>query len=119
VLQKVQMHVTKYLNKKFTTENAIITRVDKGKTIVNSNEYSEKVHFFLTVSNFNILTKDPTEKIPQIYTQSIAKSNLIIDKKQIKFLTQKKASPPALKESPLPTCVPDNHLQSVMVPDAV
>jgi hypothetical protein len=34
----------KELNKKLTTENAIITQVDKSKTIViiNSNEYSGK-----------------------------------------------------------------------------
>ena len=73
VLQKVQMHVTKYLNKKFTTENAIITRVDKGKTIVNSNEYSEKVHFFLTVSNFNILTEDPTDKFHKFIHKALQK----------------------------------------------
>jgi len=44
VLQKRQLHVMKELNKKLTTENAIITQVDKGKTIViiNSNEYTEK-----------------------------------------------------------------------------
>jgi len=46
VLQKRQLHMMKELNKKLTTENAIITQADKGKTIViiNSNEYSEKVH---------------------------------------------------------------------------
>ena len=46
VLQKRQLHMMKELNKKLTTENAIITQADKGKTIViiNSNEYSEKAH---------------------------------------------------------------------------
>jgi len=121
VLQKVQVHVMKDLNKKLTTENAIITWADKGKNIViiNSNEYSEKVHSFLTVNNFNILTKDPTDKFHNLVHKTLQENNLIIDKKQIKLLTQKKASPPTLKESPLPTCVLDNHLQSVMIPDAV
>jgi len=46
VLQKRQLHVMKELNKKLTTENAIVTQADKGKTIViiNSKGYSEKVH---------------------------------------------------------------------------
>ena len=58
----------KDLNKKLTTENAIIKSADKGKTIViiNSNEYSEKVHSFLTVNNFNILTKNLTEKFHKL-----------------------------------------------------
>jgi hypothetical protein len=73
--------------------------VDKGKNIViiNSNEYSEKVHSFLTASNFIILTKDPKEKFHNLIHKTMQESNLIIDKKQIKFLTQKKASSPTLK----------------------
>jgi len=83
VLQKRQLHVMKELNKKLTTENAIITQADKDKTIViiNSNEYSEKVHSFLTANNFNILTKDPTEKFHNLIHKTMQKSNLIIDKK--------------------------------------
>ena len=83
--------MTKELNKKLTTENAIITQADKDKTIViiNSNEYSEKVHSFLTANKFNILTKDPTEKFHNLIHKTMQKSNLIIDKKQIKLLTQK------------------------------
>jgi hypothetical protein len=33
-IQKRQLYVLKELNKKLTTENAIITQADKGKTIV-------------------------------------------------------------------------------------
>jgi len=99
VLQKRQLHVMKELNKKLTTENAIIPQADKGKTIVivNSNEYSEKVHSFLTANNFNILTKDPTKKFHNLIHKTTQESNLIIDKKQIKTLNPKKASPPTLK----------------------
>ena len=48
-LQKRQLHVVKELKtKKLATENAIITRADKGNTIViiYSKEYSEKVQSF-------------------------------------------------------------------------
>jgi len=63
------------LNKKLTTQNATITKANKGKTVViiNSNEYYEKVHSFLPANNFSILTKDPTEKFPQFDTQNNAR----------------------------------------------
>jgi hypothetical protein len=53
--------VIKELNKKLTIENAIVTQADKGKTIViiDSKEYSKKVHSFLIANNFNTLTIDP------------------------------------------------------------
>jgi len=81
ILQKRQLHVMKELNKKMTTENAIISQVDKGKTVViiNSNEYSEKVHSFLTANNFNISTKDPTEQFHNLIHKTMQESNLIID----------------------------------------
>jgi len=90
---KRQLHIMKELNKKLATENAIITQADKGKTIVilNSDEYSGKVPIFLAANNFSTLTKHPTDKLRK------EKCNLIIDKRQIKFLTQKKTSPPFLK----------------------
>ena len=74
-------------------------QADKGKTIViiNSKEYSEKIHSFLTANNFNTLTKDPTEKFQKLIYKTMQECNLIIDKCQIKYLTQKKAAPPNLK----------------------
>jgi len=91
--------VVKELNKKLATENAIITQADKGKIIVviYSKEYSEKVQSFLTANNFNTLAKDPTEKFKKLIHKTLQEINLIIDKRQIKYLTQMKAAPPKLK----------------------
>jgi len=99
VLQKRHLHVIKELNKKLTTENAIITQADKGKTIViiDSKEYAEKVQSFLIANNFSTLTKDPTNKFQKLINKTMQECNSIIDKQQIKFLTQKKVSQPALK----------------------
>jgi hypothetical protein len=99
VLQKRQLHVIKELNKKLTTENAIVTQADKVKTIVitDSKDYSKKVHSFLIANNFNTLTIDSTNKFQKLRNKTIQECNLIIDKRQIKFLTQKKASPPTFK----------------------
>jgi len=65
--------------------------------IINSNEYSEKVHSFLTANNFNILTKDPIEKFHNLIHKQYKKITSLLTKTQIKLLTQKKASPPTLK----------------------
>jgi len=61
-------------------------------------QYSEKMHSFLNASKFNILTKDPTEKFHNLIHKTMQESNLIIDKKQIKLSTLKKALPPTLKK---------------------
>jgi hypothetical protein len=99
VLEKRQLYVTKALNKKLATENAKITQADKGKTIIiiNSKEYSDKVLSFLTANNFKTLTKDPTEKFHKLVHKTMQECNLIIDKRQIRHLMQKKAAPPNLK----------------------
>jgi hypothetical protein len=72
----------KELNKKLTTENAIVTQADKGKTIViiDSKEYSKIVHSFLIANNFNMLTKDPTDKFQKLINKTMQECNLIIDK---------------------------------------
>jgi hypothetical protein len=93
------MHVMKKLKQKLATENAIITQADKGKTIViiNSEEYSKTIHAFLTTNNFRTLNKDPTDRYQKLILKTIQECNLIIDKRQIKYPTQKKSSPPILK----------------------
>jgi hypothetical protein len=97
-MQKRQLYVLKELNKKLTTENAIVTQADKGKTIViiHSNEYSEKVNSFLLANNFNTRTKDTNEKFQKSIHKTMQDCNLIIVKRQIKHLIQKKPAPPNL-----------------------
>ena len=97
--QKRQLRVIKKLNQKLATQNAIITKADKGKTIViiNSEEYAEKIHTFLTTNNCRTLTRDPTDKCQKHILKTMQECNLIIDKRQIKHLTQKKPSPPTHK----------------------
>jgi hypothetical protein len=89
----------KKLNQKLATENAIITQADKGKTIViiNKEEYSQKIYIFLTTNNFNTLTRDPADRYQKLITKTMQDCKMIIDKQQIKYLTQKKPSPPTLK----------------------
>jgi hypothetical protein len=76
----------------------VIAQVDKGKTIViiDVNEYAKKVHTFLTENNFLTLPKDPTDKYQKILHKTMQQSSLIIDKQKVKYLIQKKPSPPVL-----------------------
>ena len=76
----------------------MLTQADKGRTIViiTQNAYIGKVHtFLLTIS-------PPCPKIqPQnttnFYKKPLQECNLIIDKQNIKYLLQKKPTPPTLK----------------------
>lgn len=84
------------------TENAMFVQVKKGKTIViiNSDEYSKKVHTFLTDNNFHLLQKDLTSKYQKLIQKTLQQCNLIIDKQKIKYLNQKKPLPPTLRAQP-------------------
>jgi formylmethanofuran dehydrogenase subunit E len=80
-------------------ENVILIQADKGKTtvIINSKEYSKNVQTFLMDNNFRTLQKDSTVKHQKLIQKTLQQSNLIIDKKKIKYLTQKKPLLPTLK----------------------
>jgi len=59
--QKRQAYIIKNLNHRLVTENAIIVKADKGKTtvIIYSDDFSKKVHNFLTENKFQTLKKNP------------------------------------------------------------
>ena len=78
---------------------AIIVQAEKAKTalIINSAEYSKKVHTFLAANNFLLLSKVPTDKYTKLVQKTLQQCNLIIDKRKKKFLVQKKPSRPTLK----------------------
>jgi hypothetical protein len=79
-------------------ENVILIQPDKGKTvIIYSEDYSKKVHTFLMDNNFHIIQKDPTVKYQKLIQTTLQQCSLLIDKKKIKYLTQKKPLPPTLK----------------------
>jgi hypothetical protein len=69
---------------------------ERAIVIINSNEYSKKVHTFLA-HNCRLLQKDPTDKYQKLTQKTLQQCNLIIDKHKIKYLNQKKPSPPTMK----------------------
>ena len=61
VMHKRQSHILKSIKQKFHNNNAMITRADKGKTIViiHTQDFNDKVHTFLTENNFHLLPQNP------------------------------------------------------------
>jgi hypothetical protein len=95
---KRQQHILRNIKHKLMNENAIVTQADKSKAIViiYKQEYDKKIHTFLTNNNFHILPANPTNK-DQIRIQKIAQQcNQIIQKQQVKYITQKNPTPPKL-----------------------
>jgi hypothetical protein len=76
----------------------MIAHADKGKTtvIAYTQDYTDKVHAFLLENNFCTLTNNPTHKDHKTIHKTLLKCNKITDKKLIKYLTQRKPSPPTL-----------------------
>jgi len=95
---KRQTYVLKNINNKLRKEDAMITKADKGKTcvIIYNNDYASKVHNFLANNNFQKLPKDTTDKYQKNITSTLKHCNLIINKKQMRHLIQKKPLPPSL-----------------------
>ena len=95
VMAKRQTYILKNINSKLEKENAMVAKADKGKTcvIIYTDEYNKKVHNFLNENNFQKLQKDPTDKYQKLITKTLQHSNLIVNKKQKKYLTQKKPRP--------------------------
>jgi hypothetical protein len=84
-IQKRHLYVLKHLNQKLATENPISSQADKGKTtvIINSEEYSNKIHTFLTTNNFRTLPRDPTDRYQKLVHKTMQECNLITDERQI------------------------------------
>jgi hypothetical protein len=76
----------------------MIARADKGKTtvIMYTQDYTNKVHTFLSENNFRMLPNNPTHKDHKAIYKILRKCDKIVDKKHIKYLTQKNPSPPTL-----------------------
>jgi hypothetical protein len=73
----------------------MIAKADKGKTIIiiHTQDYTNKVYTFLTENNFSTIPQDPTKKDQATILKTLQQCDHIINKNQIKHLTQKKPYP--------------------------
>ena len=98
VQYKRYSYIVKQIKNKLVTCNAMLTQADKGRTIViiTQNAYTGKVHtFLLTISP--TCPKIQPQNTTTFYKKTLQECNLIIDKQNIKYLLQKKPTPPTLK----------------------
>ena len=96
---KRQIHLTKNIQHKIKENNAIITKADKGKTlvIIYTKDYHNKIHTFLASNNFQAIPKNPTNKNQKQITQTIKQCNLVLNKERNKYLNVRNPKPPTLK----------------------
>jgi hypothetical protein len=64
---------------------------------INSNTYSQKIHYFLTTKYFLTLRKDLTTVHQHKYKKHCQQNNILISKHRIKHLTQFSPTLPKLK----------------------
>jgi len=64
--------------------------------IIYVQDYNDKVSEFLSSNNFRTIPEDPTNHDHKTILRTLQHCDSIIDRKQIKFLTQKHPSPPTL-----------------------
>ena len=124
--QRRLSHILKSINNKLTTGKAMIARADKGRItiVMYTNEYTSKVQTFLRGNNFHTFQKDPTKRAQRTLQKLLQQSNLVIDKRKIKFLTQKPPSTHTkrINKTTLPhrTCYKQHHgslLQNSQTPN--
>jgi hypothetical protein len=79
---KRQLHVLKQIKLKITEGNALIVRVDKGKTtvVIYTHDYTQKVHFFISDNNFHTIPNDPPTKYHKAIHKALQHCDRIIDK---------------------------------------
>jgi len=98
ILHKIFQYNLREIKKKLQSKDATIIKADKGNAIViiKMDILNKKVDTFIKDNNITQMNKDPTEKYQKTIQQILQKSNLIIDKKNQKFLMNIKPTAPRL-----------------------
>jgi len=91
--QKRQLYsyIVNKLKKKLLTGNAMLVQADKCRTtvIMYKEQYTNKIHNFLTENNIQPLHKNPINKDCKHIQEILQQNNLIFNKRQVKYLLQK------------------------------
>ena len=90
-IQKRQLYIVNKLKKKLLTGNAMLAQADKGRTtvIIYKEQYTNKIHNFLTENNIQPLHKNPINRDRKHIQEILQQNNLIFNNKQVKYLLQK------------------------------
>ena len=96
--QRRHLYIVNKLKQKLLTGNAMLVQADKGRTTVTvyKEDYTNKIHNFLTENNIQPLKKNLINKDSKHIQDAVQQNNLIFNKKQVKYLLQKNPTPPTL-----------------------
>jgi hypothetical protein len=75
------------IKEKITTNELIVTRADKGKTLVilTQEEYKQKVNTFIQDNQFTLISNNPTQHYQKIIKETLKQSNGIIPKENMEI----------------------------------
>ena len=101
----------KNIKKKLKLNNAIITKADKGNTVVvmNQSSHQEKVYKFIENNNIKKVQHDPTEKYNEEINASINRSEYVLNKASKFYLKTIKPRAPEL------TGLPKTHKEEISI----
>jgi hypothetical protein len=90
------------IKEKRKADNLFISKADKGNvvTILNKNEYIQKVNTFISDNNIQKLKDDPTQMFQNNIKHSINRTNAILTDKQKRYIKMIKPSAPLLRGLP-------------------
>lgn len=92
----------KCVSSKLRENNALITKADKGDTLVimHSTEYIDKVNNFITSNNIKLLNKDPTKTFVKQLNNAIGNCKDLCDDASRRYLKPLNAKAPQLTGLP-------------------
>ena len=96
---KRQTYILNNIKNKLKQGHAMIIKADKGKTtvIIDTTEHNNKTLESIHSNAIKTLTNNPTSKFQKRIKDTLKLRHLIINKTQIKYLTQNKPQAPILK----------------------
>jgi hypothetical protein len=79
---KQEWKILKEIKQKITNNNLIITRADKGRTVVITeyDEYKAKILDFINDNNYTEINTDPTKSYHRTIKNTVNKCNILIPK---------------------------------------
>jgi len=96
-IQKHQLYIVNKLKRKLLTRNAMLTQADKGRTTVTYKEqYTNKIHNFITENNIQPLHKNPINKDHKHIQEILQQNNLIFNKNKSNPYFKRNPTPPTL-----------------------
>lgn len=97
-----ETHILKKIKTKIDENSLIITKADKGNTLVimNQTDYNKKVLDFINKNKIDKLTKDPTTSYTKEINKAISNSKHLLSDNDIRYLKPINPHAPLLKGLP-------------------